>query len=544
MIPTLIAVFLTFLFPITVGWLVGGKPKLSYMLLVAIAAFGSFLLWRQYSPYPNPLNWDIWEHQTVINEIINANFALFPSQLSDTFGFTTYTTLFHVWLALPQALFHPDVMGFWWISEAYMTFLTALAAYGLALAITKNNKTALVAGIASSFLFESSVVFTPYFMLPQTVSALCWVFGITYIISQKQKSSPWIVATFALTSLATHAVVGAAGILLGALFVLMEQIERKNRILGTTILGVLPIATYILLWFLASHLPFASLNSGEAVHYTQPFAQKLETLNIWYGFLPLLLLPFGIMHLFKLPKGTGALAVLTVSAAACAVVLSPIAYSMKFYTLFRYLFLLVLSCGILQFLSLFRSRVLVVLLCLCMAGAQSLWLQTTIRDWQASLLFNGAASHISKEELNGASQLHELYATKNTMIVSDPATSYIMEGITGINSPGGAYMNPDNRRKIAALLTENDLQTAISRIQDKRAAEKPDTYLWIVSARYFQWIAMSEEKQMDFYYNIWRPYAFSLENRIALADLESARLMKPVFENDAMVVFELQGTSL
>ena len=94
MIATFLSAFFLFLLPITFGWFIMGKPKFWHMIGLALATLVSYLIWRMYSPYPSPLNWDIWEHQTAIHAILNGNISLLPSQLSDTFGFNGYTTLF------------------------------------------------------------------------------------------------------------------------------------------------------------------------------------------------------------------------------------------------------------------------------------------------------------------------------------------------------------------------------------------------------------------------------------------------------------------
>src|SRR5450759_2105555 len=96
--------------------------------LLVLLSVAFYALWRWNSPYPSPLNWDIWEHQTVVNAIRSGSFALLPSQLSDTFRFNGYTTLFHVITAGIQNVLHvQNIPGFWWIAEGIFFVLTTLA---------------------------------------------------------------------------------------------------------------------------------------------------------------------------------------------------------------------------------------------------------------------------------------------------------------------------------------------------------------------------------------------------------------------------------
>jgi hypothetical protein len=133
------------------------------------------------------------------------------------------------------------------------------------------------------------------------------------------------------------------------------------------------------------------------------------------------------------------------------------------------------------------------------------------------------------------------------MIVSDPTTSYILEPLTTINTPGGAYMNSKNRTSIAAIATATDSATLsknLSSIRDPINRVPANGYLLVLSARYFQWAQQLSDKRLSFAFNIWRPQAMTLTDTIAVTAFEKNMDMKPVFTNISGAVFYIPRTSL
>jgi hypothetical protein len=133
------------------------------------------------------------------------------------------------------------------------------------------------------------------------------------------------------------------------------------------------------------------------------------------------------------------------------------------------------------------------------------------------------------------------------MLVSDPTTSYILEPLTGINTPGGAYMNIDNRTRIASIINASDsasLYENIKTIQDKLDTTPASGYLLVLSARYFQWTNLLETKQLGFAFNIWRPQSMTLANTIAVSAFEKNMNLQPIFTNASATVFYIPRTNL
>ena len=548
MIATFLSAFFLFLLPITFGWFIMGKPKFWHMIGLALATLVSYLIWRMYSPYPSPLNWDIWEHQTAIHAILNGNISLLPSQLSDTFGFNGYTTLFHMILAVPHYIFHPDILGFWWIAEVYMVFLTGMATYALTKAVTKNSYSALLAGILSAFCFEASIVFTPFFLMPQTLTAIIWVFGLSWLINTKHLPNIFVLFLLTILLVSLHIIIGGAGVLLYMLYLNARyiHIEKTHRI-TEVFMNTLPIITYITLMILTYVLPLQTINSGEAAHFSQTLIQKLADIKNWYGYFPLLLVPIGIISLRQSKEKEQERMILFLFMTILAVVASPLVYSMKFFVFARYFIILYIAHGIMYFISsvgAWNKRIILIALTI----SQLVIFSINVTNWQESLQFRGVVSHISQGEGELASFLTHLKAGKSTMLlVSDPATSYILEAITGINTPGGAYMKPDNRLLISSLVDAPNIKTAqtlLSALTDPVEKTPVDTYVWVISARYFQWLDLPETKRFSLAFNIWRPQALTLTDAITIMNIKKNLHIQPVFTNDSAIVFVIPKESL
>jgi hypothetical protein len=393
MIETFFSAFVLFLIPITIGWFVMGKPKTHHLFILAVATGISYLIWRFQSPFPYPLNWDMWEHQTAVNAILTGHNALLPSALSDTFGFNGYTTMFHYMIAAAQYLFRPDILGFWWIAEIYMAFVTSMASYSLARAITKRDDTALVAGVLSAFCFESSIVFTPFFLMPQTVAAVIWCFGFAWIIRGKRFPNVVGLLVLSIVLFTMHFVIGAAGILAYVVYLVLRFARLKKEPSWIRfVISTIPLWVYAAAFGLSRAIPMGTINSGEAAHFIQSIPEKLMDMQGWYGYFPLLLVPIGMLSLKKSLHEPETKTIALVALTIMAVVFSPIAYSMKFYALGRYFVVMYMACGVMYFVNEALIPKYKIGILFLFFAAQLVIFTTNVIRWQESLQFQGIAS--------------------------------------------------------------------------------------------------------------------------------------------------------
>lgn len=494
--------------------------KILFLIIISVIFYA---IWRWNSPYPNPLNWDIWEHQTVINAIRHGSFAALPSQLSDTFRFDGYTTAFHLVLAGIQNLFKvQNILGFWWIAEGIFFVLTTLATYAFIYAITKNKLAAIAGGILSAGFFESAVAFSTLFLLPQTVAALLWVIGMTILLKQQTAKRKLIAATLTtFIILPFHAIVGA----LGGLFLFVMALDFNVNIL------LVLIASYAVPTFLAAHFGLAGLNAGEAQYFDQTLPQKLELLKGWYGFLPI---PFLLLGMWK---GNRTLNVML--AASIGLLASPFPYVLKFVVIIRYIMIAVMAIGIGKFLKPLTSNIARYFALGVVTVVTIVIFIANTTQWKNPVVFRGIATHVSSDEQDAAKFLKELYGSNSqAFLISDPATQYILEPLTGIDTQGGAYMNKLSRlHLLSAVQTDNakDFVANLSQIGKTRIL------LFALSARTFKWLAAGNGDQMSIAFNIWRPDALSMNDELTIQQWETAFGLHEVYRNPSIVVFEIEG---
>jgi hypothetical protein len=499
------------------------------LILIAIAAL-FYGIWHINNPYPSPLNWDIWEHQTVINAIRGGAFALLPSQLSDTFRFDGYTTLFHVLIAGIQSILHiQNIPGFWWIAEGIFFVLTTLATYAFVYAITKNRLAAFAGGILSAGFFESAVAFTTLFLLPQTVAALIWVVGMTVVVTQKTKQKKLLAAFITtLVILPFHAIVGT----LGAVYLFIMAIEPKLNWL------LVLIASYAIPTYLATHFGLAGLNAGEAQYFNQTLPEKLTLFRQWYGYLPI---PFLLLGLWK---GNRTLTVMLV--ASVGLLASPFPYVLKFVVIIRYIMIAVMAIGIGEYLQLLTSKTARYFGLGVLTAVTLLIFVTNTTVWKNPVVFRGIASHVSADEQEAARILKGRYGNNpHAFLISDPATQYILEPLTGINAQGGAYMTTESRQALLDALQSDTVEgfvRTLSRIQDGLHPKQQRAILFAVTSRTFTWMEQDTNTKLSIAYNVWRANALSLDNNLMIQQWQHRFHLQEVYRNSSIVVFEIGAT--
>ena len=507
------------------------------LLLVLTGAIGAYFVWRVNTPYLFPTNWDIWEHQTIINMIKNGNIALYPSQLSDTFRFDGYTTIFHIILAVIQRMTGTNSLGFWWIAEAIFTIATAVATYAFVYILTRKPLSALIAGVLSSFFFESTVVFTPLFLMPQTASALLWVIGLTILLSHMHTDRKIIILIpLMLGMVFIHMIIGLVGLGVYGLILLFNRIKLLKKPVWFSIFLVgLPVVLFGMSEIVIQMIPLGQINFGEASAYMQNPLEKLFVARTWYGFLPIVFLPLGLITTKKRSLAIAFVVLLTLTC-------SRIPYALKFYTLARFLTIAFMASGIVWLLSFIRTVWLRWMSLGFVAIAVIAIFVTNISAWKASIEFRGIASQVSSDELSASEFLVDAKKNDSTYLISDPATQYIFEALTGINSQGGAYMNESSRKTLVSLFASksaDEFKKQVFTVKDTLTPINHETILLIVSARTLKWLDEPSESQLSLTFNVWRPEGLTLHDRMKIDAWEKTYDLTKTFENNALVIYEI-----
>jgi len=541
MITAFLSAFVLYSIPIGFGIVLMGKKPLRDGIILLITSVFSSMLWRSNSPYPFPLNWDIWEHQTAVNAILSGTFTLLPSGLSDTFQFNGYTTLFHMWIAIPQYIFKPDVLGFWWFAETLHTFAASIAAYVLITSITKKKQAGIVAGILSAFFFESSLSYTSVFLMPQTVTAILWVFGFSYLLQKTSATARMLVMVpLSVILFSLHFIIGSVGIACYLFYLILE----KTRILESTAVYVtallaLPIFVFGVLTGITTMFPVQSINFGEAGHFSNTVIRTWTDMCTWYGFLPVLLFPFGIIALEKMRLQNPGRICILLFFILTGLVFSPFPYVTKFIVLWRFLLIAFIGSGILFFLESTKNIIIKgVMLFFIIITCQTIFI-ANYTSWKQTITYLDIASQVSKDDRKTAEFL-STYRDKPVLLASDPATSYILEALSGVNSPGGAYMNTANRQYLASAFLSEDQSFCNDKLDLIRDGISPQEKISmvVISARTLEWLHTEETIRNSNAWNVWQPQGFSIRNTMEIQQISERCSLTPIFTTPSIVVFE------
>lgn len=508
-------------------------------LLLSLSAY---IIWQLQSPYP--FNWDIYEHQTLLNNLFLNKFSFFNSRITDTFGFDGYSSIFHTLMLTSQLWVRPEIIPYWHsISVIHASFVT-LAAYLLAYELTKKRSVGLFAALMSTFFFDSTVSFSTLFFLPQTFTAVFFALILTSLVAsfkEKLHFSTPVLIFGVLFLLINHYIIGTASVvILLVIYIYLRFYEKINSLLSPLVWPIISVGISAILFFVLPMLPLDALNSGEGAAFNFSYARKFEIMRQVYGYFLLLLLPLTLYALYdrKKPMGLffGALLIGLIT-----IVTAQFPYALKFFILTRIFIVCLCSVGIywlLQKLNVFLNSFATLLLCL------SIFIVFTVNAfaWKADLRYHDIYSHVSPLEIEAAEFIKNNYSNTDTLIISDPATQYILETFSGVNSQGGAYMNSTTRKYLDAAWQNNQpvsIQTNLLLIKDSIEPE-PKKRLYVVSGRYFLWQNSTPEDKNSLAYNIWYPVDMSTLNLRYVNELSAAeRYFKPVYQNQNLAIFEI-----
>jgi len=548
---TAVLTSMTFFLPLWfVGWILLRKNKevfpsgWMFAGVVCLSLF-VFWLWKWDSPPPNLLNWDIYEHQTLVNNLLSGRISLIPSHVSDTFQFNGYSTLFHLFIAVPQTIFNPDPMLFWWVAEWFHLITTIVLSYVLAFAVTRIKQVALLSAIIGAFVFESATAFTSLSLMPQTVAALLIVLLLAALFSSK-KVPFWLYVLVVITAVLVHVLVGLAGTVLA---VLTHILLRSNRVPKTASVVGISIAAALGIFFvsqpLVAALHLSGLNTGEAASFISDLPQKLHMFETFYGWSLFVLFPLGLVSVLRRgnkPEGI----ILALSLGMLGLVLSAFPYSLKLYTIGRYCVHVVMAIGVwslIRNLPKIAQSMAIILIAACFIPA----FVSNITQWKEPLLYKGRVTQMSDDERLAALFLKKKFEGKNVFLVSDPSTQYVLESVSGVNSQGGAYakwVTRDALIRAFGAQSREEFLTPIYSVRDRVDQRKPDLYLFVYSGRSAAWIRANPSDRESIAFNVWVPKALSFRDLKETDKLSRIFGLSVIFQNADVVIFELPKESV
>lgn len=503
----------------------------SWILIIGIVIFS---LWRWNTTYPLPITWDFFHHQALVNQIKAGRLSFLPSQISDTFRFNGYSPLFHLLLAWPQLIFSPNILSFLWWLEFLHLLTTLSAVYLLAKTLLKTQTAAIVATIFSGLIFESYMIYTSLFLIPQTLAAVVFAFLIIKFLSSKTSfKESWFNFLFLLI---LHYIIGAVAALI-LLFISWVSTRRK-KISNLLIFAILLLILALTRVSLPTTLDF--LNRGEAGAFNYSIEEKIEFFKIFSGYILFCFFPLGIVSIL-LSKKASLKILLLATLILIALVALPFPYVFKFYVLAHYPVSLFAALGFLLLFNRLKIKILKILtLSILFLVMLILFVSSTgfIKNLLKHPVSNAA---VSWQEVQAAEFLKKHFADKNVLLISDPATQHILEPLSGINTQGGAYSDRETREildQINQLTSPPQIKEKLLQIQDKVVIKKPDILLFVMSGRYFRWQETTVEKKKDLSFNVWSPVDLSLKDLESTEILSENEIFQKIFRNKALVIMQ------
>lgn len=513
------------------------REHMAVFFILALSSLVYFLIWKNLTPYPLQLNWDIYEHIALANKISEGYISFLPSQISDTFTFNGYSPIFHVLLSLPKIIFTTNLLGVYWWLEYWHYMLTVLAAFFLAQRLFDNKQIASICAILSALIFESTVVYGSLFLLPQTLSALMAIFAIIIALDRKKNSLLLYAMTLTILFL-THYIVGILAAFVVGLFLVLYykplsfQAEK----------AVIAITTLFLIGAISLHVfgGWSLTNREEAGYFGFSLLHKMELFLDWYGALLAIFLPLGAIRI--LSDETHQKTVLIAGIFLLAVSLAPFSYVLKFFVLGRYFINAILALGI-WFLISYLPKIGQILALTFLAIVFLIVFYANQAFYKEPLYFKGVQSHVSKAEIEASNWLSK-NAKEDTFLVSDPSTQYVLEALSGVNTQGGSYMTQKTRDTLFKnnyLYDTRVIAQNLKSIQDLFLYErkKRKNTLFVLTGRYFAWQKLPREQKMSFYYNIWKPHKLEKRDLVYVNLLLKNSAFKVLYRNDEIIIVQI-----
>lgn len=521
---------------------------LAVVMALSLLVYG---LWRIDSPTNTSLNWDLYHHQTLANIISKGEFSFLSTKLSDTFKFAGYSTIFHSLLALSQMLFKVDILGFWWYLEFFHLVSTVLASFVVAYSFTKSRYVGFAAAIIGAFVFEAHGAYTSLFLIPQNLSATLGAVLISQLYAQYKRKKDIFRPIYLLSLvfiILNHFIVGALVLVLYttiSLMLALHQSQKLKKIFDLVV--IFALLSCVMFPVITANIDLSYLNRGEAQFFNFSLAQKLSYNKSFYGNSLYPLVALGLLAFTALRNRKNYLLIFLTLVSA-SLLLAPVPYSTKLYALNRYFVHTTMALGLwLVVRNTNYKKKLASLILLIMVF--SVVFISNVTTYKQIPYYRETSTHISPNEIETASYIKNTYKNKDILLLSDPATMHVLEAISGVNTPGGAYTDLRTRQTLTNIYyTRNSKSMALSLLQarDGLNLQPPQKILLVVGGRLAKWEQASDENRNGIHWNVWVPYDIALkdlETYDFIDFVENYSKFKLVYKNSGMVVFEVENNA-
>ena len=524
------------------------KEKIGVLTLALALSVSVYGFWYYKSPYS--LNWDYYQHQTLARLIQDGKFDFFTTKISDTFGFNSYPPTFHLLLAasqFPAKLSVDYVVNYWNIIGFYHLVLVGLASYVLGLAISKRKEVGLISLIVGIITFDSITSFTNLFLLPQTLAATTFIFLLSNLIADREEyRKPSFLMNLAgvLFLVAMHYLVGIFAALILAVSYIAIRFENKVKLALKSFPFVYLIPVIVVVGiFLSNILDLSFLNRGEARYYIYDLSAKAEFVQRIYGYALLLFTLPGVFFAISRRRWEYNLTLILLFGFA-GILYSNFPYVMKFYVLARFFVHLFVALGIWSILKHIKAPLLRFTAYLLTVVTFAILLLFNVIFWKNWISYQDQYTHISDYDIEASEFLADRYKNgEEIILISDPATQIIFEGLSGVDSAGGGFMTSENRLLLYDGLKAGNVSLSkeyFEKIND-RILKNPNIKLIALSGRTFAWLDFSPEDRYRFDSNVWSPKELSYWDVVKLSSFETSNDFSLVYKSPYVWIFELKN---
>jgi len=525
------------------------KWSVSSTIIIIVVNIVIYAVWRIGAATNTTLNWDLYHQQNIINGIVNNKFNYSPNLISDSFGFTSYTTLFHLLGSIPNILLgNINTLKYWYYLELFHLISTSFAMYYITKVFTKNKGIALLGAIMSSLMFESLGAYTTLFWIPQNIAATVGAFTIAKTIKERDtegkiKLNESIIASLLL--ILTHYIMGTISVITMIGSNIFLYFHKKSSSISTILL-IITILMGSGLIIASRAIDLSQLNKGEAASFMYSYYDKIEFLLDVYGLTTIIISLLSIVPILKDKSvhNNELKTLLVLNIVFLAVLFSSFPYVLKIFSIGRYFFIALFLYGLRYLLRNFNTKFSIFIITTLLINLSLIFILNITR-YKQTPEYKDTYTHVSPYEIEASEFLKRYYTQNNTILISDPATMQIIEGLSGINSPGGAFASKETRSILSETYLTRDqnsykkLNEIIDGVEDNT---KYKNRILIISGRYEKWQKLGEKEKLGIVENIWKPKDLSYtdwKEGSYLRYLKEQTNIKIIYQNDGLIVFEL-----
>lgn len=311
----------------------------------------------------------------------------------------------------------------------------------------------------------------------------------------------------------------------------------------TLVVIVLAIIGGVGSYLVSVQLPVLQLNHGESTQYIFSLPEKILAIDRTYGYLAYILLPLGVLWL-GIKRQLSGWVVPAFTLCLTMAVFTQVPYVWKLFTLLRFFVGVVMAAGLYTLLVKIKSWTVKGVVWVIVVMGLCINLSLNSMYWKDGIVVGSEFRHISDDDIAAAQVLFERYSGVRVLLVSDPATQFVLEGMGGVDTVGGAYMPIAIRQKLVDVLETQNPQYLFYLTSNMTDGVPGAIVRRVVaiSGRTFVWLSASPEVRLLFSYNVWSPQVLSDNQKLYLDTLRRSAGFREIYVSPTLHLFEVEAS--